>query len=60
VAIDTAAKDENITLELELELEVPPQNDTSQNPFHFQKPFDGISRRFYPRIFTYSTDYPEK
>ena len=21
---------------------------------------DGIERRFYPRIFTYSTDYPEK
>lgn len=21
---------------------------------------DGISRRFYPRIFTYSADYPEK
>ena len=61
MAIDTAAKDENITLELELELEVPPLNDTSQNPSHFQKPSDGIvSRRFYPRIFTYSADYPEK
>jgi hypothetical protein len=66
VAIDTAAKDENITLELELELEVPPKNRddtvTSQNPSHFQKPraSDGISRRFYPRIFTYSADYPEK
>lgn len=22
--------------------------------------FDGILRRFYPRIFTYSADYPEK
>jgi hypothetical protein len=22
--------------------------------------FDGVSRRFYPRIFTYSADYPEK
>lgn len=22
--------------------------------------WDGISRRFYPRIFTYSADYPEK
>lgn len=22
--------------------------------------YDGISRRFYPRIFTYSADYPEK
>jgi hypothetical protein len=22
--------------------------------------FDGITRRFYPRIFTYSADYPEK
>jgi Plavaka transposase len=21
---------------------------------------DGIKRRFYPRIFTYSADYPEK
>jgi hypothetical protein len=21
---------------------------------------DGITRRFYPRIFTYSADYPEK
>jgi hypothetical protein len=21
---------------------------------------DGIARRFYPRIFTYSADYPEK
>jgi hypothetical protein len=21
---------------------------------------DGVSRRFYPRIFTYSADYPEK
>lgn len=21
---------------------------------------DGIERRFYPRIFTYSADYPEK
>jgi hypothetical protein len=21
---------------------------------------DGISRRFYPRFFTYSADYPEK
>jgi hypothetical protein len=59
MAKDTAAKDENITLELELELEVPPQNDTSQNPSHFQKPSDGISR-FYTRIFTYSADYPEK
>jgi hypothetical protein len=24
------------------------------------KCFDGITRRFYPRIFTYSADYPEK
>ena len=24
------------------------------------KCFDGILRRFYPRIFTYSADYPEK
>ena len=24
------------------------------------KCFDGIFRRFYPRIFTYSADYPEK
>jgi hypothetical protein len=22
--------------------------------------FDGVSRRFYPRFFTYSADYPEK
>lgn len=22
--------------------------------------FDGLTRRFYPRIFTYSADYPEK
>lgn len=22
--------------------------------------FDGIERRFYPRFFTYSADYPEK
>lgn len=22
--------------------------------------YDGIDRRFYPRIFTYSADYPEK
>jgi hypothetical protein len=22
--------------------------------------YDGIVRRFYPRIFTYSADYPEK
>jgi hypothetical protein len=22
--------------------------------------FDGILRRFFPRIFTYSADYPEK
>jgi hypothetical protein len=22
--------------------------------------FDGVFRRFYPRIFTYSADYPEK
>jgi hypothetical protein len=22
--------------------------------------YDGIQRRFYPRIFTYSADYPEK
>lgn len=22
--------------------------------------FDGILRRFYPRIFTYAADYPEK
>jgi hypothetical protein len=24
------------------------------------KCFDGIERRFYPRVFTYSADYPEK
>lgn len=22
--------------------------------------YDGVARRFYPRIFTYSADYPEK
>lgn len=22
--------------------------------------YDGVSRRFYPRVFTYSADYPEK
>jgi hypothetical protein len=57
---DTGSTDdsENITLELELEHEVPSPNDTSQN--HFQKASDGISRRFYSRIFTYSADYPEK
>jgi len=22
--------------------------------------YDGVERRFYPRIFTYSADYPEK
>lgn len=36
MAIDTAATDENITLELELEHEAPLPNDTSQNPSHFQ------------------------
>jgi Plavaka transposase len=36
VAIDMVATDENITLELELEHEVPPPNDTSQNPSHSQ------------------------
>ena len=59
MAIDTAATDENITLELELEHEVFPPNDTSQNPSHFQKPSNGISRR-YPRLFTLSADYLEK
>jgi hypothetical protein len=81
--MDTGGTDdsENITLELELEHEVPPpSNDTSQNPSHFQKLsvepdndflyayehgivilcLDGISRHFYPRIFTYSADYPEE
>ena len=24
------------------------------------KCFDGVTRRVYPRIFTYSADYPEK
>ena len=36
MAIDMAATDENITLEIELEQAVPPLNDTSQNPSHFQ------------------------
>jgi len=37
VAIDTVTStDENLTLELEHEHEVPPPNDTSQNPSHLQ------------------------
>jgi hypothetical protein len=36
VAIDTVATDENLTLELEHEHEVPPPNDTSQKSPHFQ------------------------
>ena len=36
MAVDTAATDENITSELELEHEVPPLNDISQNPSQFQ------------------------
>src|SRR5882762_2381929 len=36
MAIDTGDLDENIPMELELEHEVPPPNDTSQNPSHFQ------------------------
>jgi hypothetical protein len=35
MAIDMAATDEIITLELGLEHEVPPPNDTSQKPSHF-------------------------
>jgi Plavaka transposase len=38
VAIDTATTDENITLGLGLEHEVPPPNDTSENPSHFEPP----------------------
>jgi len=38
MAIDMAATDEIITLELGLEHEVPPPNDTSQKPSHFQPP----------------------
>ena len=38
MAIDTATTDENITLELELEHEVAPPNDTSENPSHFEPP----------------------
>src|SRR5882762_3015040 len=37
MAIDTGDLDENIPMELELEHEVPPPNDTSQNPSHFQR-----------------------
>ena len=36
MAIDTVATDENLTLELEHEHEVPPPNDTSQNTPHLQ------------------------
>ena len=37
MAIDTGTTDDNLTLELELEHEVPPPpNDTPQNPSHFQ------------------------
>ena len=39
MAIDMAATDENITtLELGLEHEVLPPNDTSENPSHFEPP----------------------
>ena len=38
MAIDTATTDENITLGLELENEVPPPNDTSENSSHFEPP----------------------
>ena len=36
MAIDTVATDENLTLELEQEHEIPLPNDTSQNPYHLQ------------------------
>ena len=36
MAIDTGTTDDNLTLEVELEHEVPPLNDTSQNPSNFQ------------------------
>ena len=38
VAIDMATTDENITLGLELEHEVTPPNDTSENPSHSKPP----------------------